>query len=68
MAIFRDCTESRLERFLEKVEALTDERNAAQDDVPIRYSAGTAFNEGGDAGTVTELVALSDRRAWKNHQ
>lgn len=68
VAIFRDCTESRLERFLEKVEALTDERNAAQDDVPIRYSAGTAFNEGGEAGTVTELVALSDRRAWKNHQ
>ena len=68
VAIFRDCTESRLERFLEKVESLTDERNAAQDDVPIRYSAGTAFNEGGEAGTVTELVALSDRRAWKNHQ
>ena len=68
VAIFRDCTESRLERFLEKVESLTDERNAAQDDVPIRYSSGTAFNEGGEAGTVTELVALSDRRAWKNHQ
>ena len=64
VAIFRDCTDARLERFLGKVETLTEERNMAHPDAPIRYSSGYAFNEGEEAGTVTELVALSDRRAW----
>ena len=69
VVIFRDCTDARLERFLDKVESLTEERNkASHDDVPIKYTAGTAFNEGEKAGTVTELVALSDRRAWQAHQ
>ena len=63
VAIFRDCTETRLERFLDSVESLTDERNTAHENAPIRYSAGKAFNEGEDISTVTELVALSDKRA-----
>jgi diguanylate cyclase (GGDEF)-like protein len=67
VVIFRDCTDARLERFLDKVAALTEERNTSRD-VPIKYSAGTAFNEGDSVGTVTELVALSDRRAWQAHQ
>ena len=66
VAIFRDCTDARLERFLAAVESLTEERNAAHPDAPLRYSTGTAFNEGDEAGTVNELVALSDRRAWQN--
>jgi len=65
VAIFRDCTETRLERFLDSVESLTDERNTSYEDAPIKYSAGTAFNEGDDVKTVTELVALSDKRAWQ---
>ena len=65
VAIFRDCTETRLERFLDSVESLTDERNTSYEDAPIKYSAGTAFNEGEDVKTVTELVALSDKRAWQ---
>lgn len=65
VAIFRDCTETRLERFLDSVESLTDERNTSYEDAPIKYSAGTAFNEGEDIKTVTELVALSDKRAWQ---
>ena len=68
VAIFRDCTETRLERFLDSVESLTEERNTSYEDAPIKYTAGTAFNEGEKAGTVTELVALSDRRAWQAHQ
>ena len=67
VAIFRDCTDARLERFLDRVSALTDERNASHEEAPIKYSAGSAFNVGDKAGTVTELVALSDRRAWQAH-
>ena len=65
VAIFRDCTETRLQRFLDSVESLTDERNTSYEDAPVKYSAGTAFNEGEDVKTVTELVALSDKRAWQ---
>ena len=65
VVIFRDCTDARIERFLEKVNSLTEERNLSQPDAPIKYSAGTAFNEGGKAETVNELIALSDRRAWE---
>ncbi len=68
VAIFRDCTEARIGRFLDSVEALTAERNMTHADAPIRYCVGKAFNEGSEAGTVTELVALSDRRAWQAHK
>ncbi len=67
-AIFRDWTDAKLARFLAKVKLMTEERNTTHSDVPIRYTVGTAFNEGGGVGTVTELVALSDRRAWQAHQ
>ena len=66
VVIFRDCTDARIERFLDKVETLVRERNAAHPDAPLKYSTGTSFNEGGAAGSVTELIALSDRRAWEN--
>lgn len=68
VAIFRDCTDARLARFLAKVQLLTEQRNTSHDEVPIKYTCGTAFNEGEGVGTVTELVALSDRRAWQAHQ
>ena len=68
VAFFRDCTDAKLERFLDRVKLLTEERNAMHDDMPIKYTAGTAFNEGEAAGTLTELVALSDRRAWQAHR
>ena len=68
VAIFRDCTDARMQRFLDSVESLTDERNSSQADAPIKYSAGTAFNEGEDILTVTELVALSDKRARQTNR
>ena len=68
VVVFRDCTDTRIERFLDKVASLTEERNMAHPDAPLRYSTGTAFNEGDAAGSVTELIALSDRRAWESHK
>ena len=66
VAIFRDCTEGKIDRFLEAVAEQTAERNVSHPDAVIEYSTGTAFNEGRAAGTVTELVALSDKRAWQD--
>ena len=64
LAIFRECSEKRLEAFAEAVREKTAERNAAHRDAAIAYSIGTAFEEGEEIHTLTELVALSDRRAY----
>ena len=64
LAIFRECTGKRLERFLEEVGKEVDEWNS-EHPVPMRYSTGIAFDEGPDVHTLTELVALSDRRAFQ---
>ena len=65
MAIFRECSDRRLEKFLESIEKLVNERNAEHSDAIIKYSVGTAFEEGENVRTLDALVALSDRRAWQ---
>ena len=64
MAIFRDCTDSRIQRFLSAVRQATDKRNLEHPDAVIEYAEGIAFNEKDTVGSVNELVALSDKRAW----
>ena len=63
LAIFRDCSSRRIAGFLDSVKELNDEHNRLKPQAAIEYTAGTAFDEGDDIHTVTELVALSDRRA-----
>ena len=65
VAIFRDCTDSRIQRFLAAVRKATDERNLEHPDAVIEYIEGIAFNEDSTVGSVNELVALSDKRAWE---
>ena len=64
LAIFQECTDRRLDRFLDGVRRGTEEWNR-EHPVPIRYSFGRAFDEGEGIHTLTELVALSDRRAFR---
>lgn len=66
VAIFRECSLRRLEKFEQSVSEGVKAYNEENEDVPIRYSAGTAFEEGDSIKTLTELVALSDRRAYEN--
>lgn len=63
VAIFRDCTQERLQQFLEKVEKETERYNLVHTDARLIYSKGCAAAEEHAVQTVTELVALSDRRA-----
>ena len=65
VAIFRECSQKRLEAFLQSVREQTDAHNQQAPEKAVRYCAGTAFDEGDRVQTLTELVALSDRRAWK---
>ena len=64
VTIFRDCTDSRIDRFLTAVRKATDERNLEHPDAVIKYVEGIAFNEKEPVESVNELVALSDKRAW----
>ena len=63
VAIFRDCTQQRLENFQKRLQEGVEKRNLSHPDAILRYSIGAAFQEGETVKTVTELVALSDRRA-----
>lgn len=63
VAIFRDCTDKRLEGFLSRIAAGVEAYNQSHPDAVLRYSSGTAFREGEAISSVTELVALSDHRA-----
>ena len=66
VAIFRDCSRKRLDTFLNNLQEQVDKRNADGRQIPILYSIGTAFEEGERINTLTQLIALSDRRAYEN--
>lgn len=68
VAIMQDCSQNRIEKFLESIQEQVSKRNEAHPEMQIQYSCGVAFEEGEEAKTLTELVALSDRRAWQNSQ
>lgn len=68
LAIIQECSEKRIQTFLSGVEEQVAEHNRENEDLPLKYSCGTAFAEGSDVHTITELIALSDRRAWKQMQ
>ena len=64
LAIFRDCSEEKLGQYIQKIRELVDEHNK-NSEVSLEYVLGSAFHEGEQVKTLTELVALSDRRAAK---
>ena len=68
VAIFRECTDKQLEQFISSVEELNGKRNSEHPGDQITYALGSAFKEGEEVHTLTELVALSDRRAWQATQ
>lgn len=69
MALFEDCTDEKLSVFLgrlkQRIEANNNmsEQAMGQDIVPrIDYRYGVAFNEGEKVTSITQLIALADRR------
>ena len=63
LAIFSDCRRRDIDVFLKKVREACDNRNQASATGDIGYASGFALNEGKE---ITELIALSDRRALDN--
>jgi len=66
LAIFRECTQSRLDRFLEQISEKVSAYNQDPVHGSLRYAVGVAFRESEEIQSLTELVALSDRRAWQH--
>lgn len=65
LAMFEDCTNEKLKTFLNRVDNKVDRHNAMPDAITILYNYGIAFNEGNDAGTITDLIALSNSRIYR---
>lgn len=63
IALFENCSRKKLINFLKQVSKKVAEHNDTMDNAPIAYRYGVAFNEGHPGGSITELVALSARRA-----
>lgn len=67
VTIMQECSPKRLETFLEKTDEQVRLHNEKQPDAVIRYTAGTAFAGTDAAGSLPELIALSDRRAMQEN-
>ena len=65
VAIFRDCTPQRLSSFQQRLTEGLESYNQGSPDAQLHCRTGVAFQEGPEVNSVTELVALSDRRAWE---
>ena len=63
VAIFRDCTLQRLSSFQQRLTEGLASYNHGNPDARMHCRIGVAFQEDPEVRTVTELVALSDRRA-----
>ena len=67
LAIFRDCSNDKLKDYIKLVRQMVDENNN-NSEVKLEYRLGSAFDEGEQVRYLTELVALSDRRAHNSEK
>ncbi len=66
LALFEDTDRTHIETFLERVHSKVDSHNSGSSTYPIVYKYGIAFHEGDSVKTITELIALSNRRISDN--
>lgn len=65
LAIFEDCSRENMQLFLTRVAQKVQAHNAKEGAYPIVYQYGIAFEEGEAAPTITDLIALSNQRIYK---
>ena len=61
LAIFEESDRQQIDRFLGRIDQKIDAHNKANPELPIAYGCGIAFEEPEEL-TITQLVALADRR------
>lgn len=64
IALFEDCTARKISLFLEKVEKKVSFYNGDSALSPILYKYGCAYRENESIRTITDLIALSNRRIY----
>lgn len=62
MALFENCDESRINAFLTRVNRQVEAYNTSRDNPNMEYRTGRALSRDEHVGTITQLIALSDRR------
>lgn len=65
LALFENCTTQKLNTFLERVGSKVEAHNNKPDALPILYKYGTAYREDESVQTITDLIALSNRRIYE---
>ena len=66
LALFENCSTQKMNTFLSRVEKKVSAHNADSAIPPIQFQYGTAYLEGEEIQTITDLIALSNRRIYDN--
>ncbi|PWJ47230.1 diguanylate cyclase domain-containing protein [Faecalicatena contorta] len=66
IALFEEGSEKKIETFLERIYFKVDSHNSGSDTRPIKYKYGRAFHEGTEVSTITDLVALANKRIYND--
>lgn len=64
LALFENCSTQKMNSFLSRVSKKVNHYNAETNSAPIRYQHGSAYLEGEEVKTITDLIALSNRRIY----
>lgn len=66
MALFENGSSQKMNTFLGRVDKKVKRYNAESKNTPIEYEYGSAYREGDQVGTITDLIALSNRRIYED--
>jgi diguanylate cyclase (GGDEF)-like protein len=64
IAVFEICDYEKIKTFLDHLDTSVNEHNKMPDIHPIRFHFGIAFDEGSKVRTITDLIALADKRIY----
>lgn len=64
LALFENCSTQKMDTFLSRVEKKVAAHNADSSLPAIQYQYGRAYQEGEKVQTITDLIALSNRRIY----
>lgn len=66
LALFEEGSEEKLNTFLERIRTKVDSHNSNPDTHQIVYKYGSAYHEGNQADTITDLIALANKRIYND--
>ena len=66
LAIFENCTDEKLNTFLDRVTDRVDQYNQASDSISMEYRIGKAMNRDEHLEQITKLISLANSRIPKS--